>query len=493
MKNNLPEQRFLSGGGEMGALMRAFDWKQSLLGSPEGWPQTLRTSVRLLLNSGHPMFIWYGPDLIQFYNDAYRKTLGPERHPSALGERGRDCWMEIWDIIGPQIAYVMQGKGSTWDEERLVPVTRNGAVENVWWTYGYVPIDGEDGEVTGVLVICNDVTSQRLARVALQNQTEHLRRLFDHAPGFMAVLRGSDHIFEMTNASYNKLIGGRAILGKPVREAFPEVEGQGFFELLDEVYTTGREYVGWRMPLAMHGPSDKLIKQLVIDFVYAPILDCDGMTSGIFVEGVDVTDHINSESRLRLINEELRHRVKNTLAVVSAIATQTFRGSNNNAALAIFQGRLGAFAKAHDALAVEHGTKASIQEVIDGALRPHRTGEGRFSISGPPVILGSKQAVALAMAVHELGTNAIKYGALSTPSGRVDITWQQNEIAHSPIFQFRWQEKDGPLVAKPSRTGFGSRLMDRLMESDFGGKVELTYETSGVIFKVTAPMENLES
>ena len=77
------------------------------------------------------MFIWYGTDLIQFYNDAYRKTMGPERHPSALGQRGRDCWAEIWPIISPQIDHVMQGKGSTWDEERLVPVTRNGRVENV--------------------------------------------------------------------------------------------------------------------------------------------------------------------------------------------------------------------------------------------------------------------------------------------------------------------------------------------------------------------------
>jgi hypothetical protein len=155
MSNRGLGYRFLSGGGEMGALMRAFDWEKSSLGSPDGWPRTLRTSVRLLLNAGHPMFIWYGPNLIQFYNDAYRKTLGPERHPSALGQRGRDCWAEIWDIIGPQIDYVVQGKGSTWNEDRLVPITRNGALENVWWTYSFVPIDGEDGGVNGVLVVCN--------------------------------------------------------------------------------------------------------------------------------------------------------------------------------------------------------------------------------------------------------------------------------------------------------------------------------------------------
>jgi two-component sensor histidine kinase len=492
MVSELSEQRFLSGGGEMGALVRAFDWEQSSLGSPDSWPQTLRTTVRLLLNSGHPMFIWYGPDLIQFYNDAYRKTLGPERHPSALGQRGNECWAEIWSIIGPQIDFVMDGKGSTWDEERLVPVTRNGALENVWWTYSYVPIDGEDGNVAGVLVICNDVTAQHLAREALENQTEYLRRLFDQAPGFMAVLRGPEHVFELANASYNRLTGDRELIGKAVRDVFPEVEGQGFFELLDEVYKTGKDHVGRRVPLSMHAQSDKPFKQLFIDFVYAPILDSNGATSGIFVEGVDVTDHIYNEDRLRLINEELRHRVKNTLAVVSAIATQTFRGSNDTTALTAFQGRLGAFAKAHDALAVEHGTKASIEQVIEGALAPHRTGEGRFSISGPPVILGSKQAVALAMAVHELGTNAIKYGALSIASGRIDITWQQTQVDRLPTFQFRWQEKHGPPVSKPSRKGFGSRLIGRLIEGDFGGEVDLNYQPSGVICRVSAPMHNLE-
>src|ERR1700759_2572376 len=123
---------FLRGGGEMGQRIRDLDWAATSIGPVEHWPQSLRTAIGILLNTGHPMFIWWGPDLIQFYNDAYRRTLGPERHPSALGQRGRDCWAEIWPIIGPQIDYVMSGKGSTWDEDRLVPVTRHGRREDVW-------------------------------------------------------------------------------------------------------------------------------------------------------------------------------------------------------------------------------------------------------------------------------------------------------------------------------------------------------------------------
>jgi PAS domain S-box-containing protein len=167
---------FLAGGGEMGALTRAHDWSATVIGAPDTWPQSLRTAVRILLNSNHPMFIWWGPELIQFYNDAYRQTMGPERHPSALGQRGRDCWAEIWPIIGPQIEQVMSGGGATWHENQLVPVTRHGRLEQVWWTYGYSPIDEPDG-VGGVLVVCRDVTRDHLAATALREREAELARV----------------------------------------------------------------------------------------------------------------------------------------------------------------------------------------------------------------------------------------------------------------------------------------------------------------------------
>jgi PAS domain S-box-containing protein len=167
---------FLAGGGEMGALTRAHDWSATPLGKPETWPQSLRTALRILLNTNHPMFIWWGPELIQFYNDAYRQTMGPERHPSALGQRGRQCWAEIWDIIGPQIEQVMSGGGATWHENQLVPVTRHGRLEQVYWTYGYSPIDEDDG-IGGVLVVCRDVTRDYLAATALREREAELARV----------------------------------------------------------------------------------------------------------------------------------------------------------------------------------------------------------------------------------------------------------------------------------------------------------------------------
>src|ERR1700732_381567 len=178
---------FLAGGGEMGALTRAYDWSASPLGLAETWPQSLRTALRILLNTNHPMFIWWGEELIQFYNDAYRQTMGPERHPSALGQRGRECWAEIWPIIGPQIEQVMRGGGATWHENQLVPVTRHGRLEQVYWTYGFSPIDEDDG-IGGGLVGCRDVTKEHLAAAALREREAELARSADQLAELNATL-----------------------------------------------------------------------------------------------------------------------------------------------------------------------------------------------------------------------------------------------------------------------------------------------------------------
>jgi hypothetical protein len=117
---------YLAGGGEMGKRIRAYPWAKHPLGDPETWPQALRTVVRLILNTGHPMAMFWGSELFFFYNDAYSNSIGPERHPGSLGQRGREIWEEIWDIIGPDIDQVMSGGGATWHVNALVPITRHG-------------------------------------------------------------------------------------------------------------------------------------------------------------------------------------------------------------------------------------------------------------------------------------------------------------------------------------------------------------------------------
>jgi two-component sensor histidine kinase len=432
------------------------------------------------------MFIWWAPELIQFYNDAYRATMGPEMHPSALGQRARECWKDIWHLIGPQIDYVMAGKGSTWDEDRLVPVTRHGSRQDVWWTYSFSPID-LDGAVGGVLIICNDGTEQHLAAEANKDGLARLRMLFEQAPSFMTMMRGPEHIFELANGAYKTLIGNRDVLGWSVREALPEIEGQGFFELLDNVYQTGKAHVGRRVPLTLQAPVGAEAKSLFVDFVYQPILEADGGVSGIFVEGLDVTDNVEAENRLQLLNGELKHRVKNTIAVISAIAGQTLRGKGKDADLDTFNARLIAFGRAHDILTSTNQTTAPIEEVVKDALLPHRTGAERIGFTGPHIMLGSQQAVSLSLAIHELATNAAKYGALSGDVGKVDIKWDRIG-GKDAEFEFVWAEHGGPPVTKPEKSGFGSRLIRRVLATDFGGTVELNYEPAGFVCRLSAPL-----
>jgi PAS domain S-box-containing protein len=338
---------FLSNGGEMGAYMRAKDWRATPLGPTEAWPPLLKSTIRLILTSSHPMFLWWGPDLIQFYNDAYSRTMGPERHPGALGDFGRRCWEEIWPIIGPQIELVMAGQGATWNEDQLVPVTRHGKREDVWWTYGYSPIEDSDG-VQGVLVVCNDVTQQHLAKAELEQvnqalteqirqrelaqqhealqssqrekaehelhsqreaEAERLRVLFEQSHGFMCILRGPSHIFEFANAAYLRLVGERPLIGKTVREALPEIAGQGFYELLDQVYLNGVPFSAVDTPVTLQRTAGSEASEAYIDLVYHPIV-INGHVTGIFVQGFDTTDRTMARQALQRSEERLKEGMK---------------------------------------------------------------------------------------------------------------------------------------------------------------------------------------
>ena len=168
---------FLAGGGEMGALMRAHDWSATPLGPPAFWPDALKTVIGVMLSSRQGMFMFWGEDLLCFYNDTYRLSLGSERHPGALGRRGREIWEEVWPLIGPQIDQIMSGGPATWHESQYIPTTRGGVREDFWWTYGYSAIidPARPGHIAGVLVTCHDVTREHVAREALREAEQRTR------------------------------------------------------------------------------------------------------------------------------------------------------------------------------------------------------------------------------------------------------------------------------------------------------------------------------
>jgi two-component sensor histidine kinase len=223
-----------------------------------------------------------------------------------------------------------------------------------------------------------------------------------------------------------------------------------------------------------------------------PRLDETGVFLGYTGCNIDITDAKRAEEHLILLINELNHRVKNTLATVQSIALQSLRGLEGEEAEAArnaFENRLLALARVHDVLTRENWEGAEMGAVVADAIRPLDGGAetSRFTVSGPPLRLPPRLALSIAMALHELGTNAVKYGALSNDEGKVAIAWtvtRANEIRLS----LRWSESGGPPVKKPTRTGFGSRLIERSLARELEGEVELVYEPTGVICTIDAPV-----
>ena len=484
----------------MGGLMRGHDWTSTPLGPPTGWSQGLRTAVRLLLNSRHPMFIWWGPELIQFYNDGYRRTMGPERHPSALGQPGRQCWAEIWDIIGPQIELVMAGRGATWHEDQLVPVTRHGRREDVWWTYGFSPIndDAQPHGVGGVLVVCNDVTQDHLAREALRSSEERLQLALD-ASGVVGIWDwdiAKDQVF--ADLRFARLYGvdpDAAAAGAPIAAFMQAVhpdDRPGLQSAIERAMQTAEFFEAEYRLVQSDGSVCWVVARGRCQH------DPQGRPVRFPGTAVDVTARRHAEERQALLAREVDHRAKNALAIVQAVVRLT-RAPDVSAFRQAVEGRIEALARAQTLLAEDYWTGADLRALLQGELEPFLGADidtasvrgergARADIEGPTVALPADTAQALAMVVHELATNALKYGALSVPAGRIAVSWQLDD-GPTRTLHLQWVESGGPLiVSTPNRRGVGSQMLDGIVRGQLGGAVQLAWEATGLICEIEVPL-----
>lgn len=295
---SIRESGFLSGGGDMGRRIRRHDWDKTPLGPISGWPQSLRIALSLCLDSSFPTSIYWGPDLRLLYNDAWSVIPG-ERHPAALGRPGAEVWSDIWDVVGPQLARVMEtGEGfSAFDQ--MLPFVRDGVPQETYWNYSFTPIRDEDGAVVGVFNQGHETTGGIIARRKAEAEIERLGRLFAQAPSVNAILRGPSHVFEVVNAPFEKLVGRTNLEGLRVVDALPELVPQGFLDLLDRVYATGVPYVGRAIPVTFKGLNGEPPQERIVDFVYQPLADPGDLGQGIFVQATDVTDVLRAEAALR--------------------------------------------------------------------------------------------------------------------------------------------------------------------------------------------------
>jgi two-component sensor histidine kinase len=456
--------RVFAGGGEMGALIGATDWASTPLGSPDGWDQSLKTAVSICLTTPFVSAVHWGPHLRILYNNAYIPALA-ERHPAALGKPFCDVWPEIWDVLGPQIEQVLgTGQGFS-TENQLLRMERHGRVEDTDWIYSFAPIYDDVGAMGGIFVTAIDNTSNVLADQLRTADARRQRRLFEQAPGFIAILGGPEHVFEFTNRAYDRLIGRRDLLGKSVREALPDIEGQGFFELLDQVYRTAEPFVGAAVPLQLE-PEKGVPKALVyVDFIYQPVVDEAGEVTGIFVEGYDVTARVTSDSRQKLMVDEMNHRVKNTLTTVQALAMLTGKSAKTITEFkATLSNRIHAMAKTQDLLIKGHSKPVEVREVIETELAPYMAGD-QVVLSCDAMTIDPENAVRLGLVVHELSTNAAKYGALSSPEGTLSVRCERGPGGAVLV----WREVAEKTAAAVPSGGFGSLLIERLAREMHGG------------------------
>jgi PAS domain S-box-containing protein len=305
--------RFLDHGGDMARRIRDHDWAATPLGAPEAWPQALRFAIDLILASTFPAALYWGPELRLLYNDAWA-PIPADRHPWALGRPGAEVWAEIWDVVGPQMSRVMAtGQGyAVYDQ--MLRMNRGGRPHETWWNYSFTPIRDESGAVVGILNQGNETTRSVLAERARLAEVGRLRELFEQAPGCIALLHGPDHVFEIANAAYLELIGGREVVGKPITQALPEVIEQGFVDLLDQVFRDGVAYRADSTPVRLRRGTAEGETRL-LDFVYQPIKDANGLTTDIFVVANDVTERATAEAALRESEERLQLALDSSVGV----------------------------------------------------------------------------------------------------------------------------------------------------------------------------------
>ncbi|WP_434982728.1 PAS domain-containing protein [Xanthomonas arboricola] len=288
----------------MAQAVRAYNWAATPLGPTTQWPSPLRNAVSLMLSSPESMYVVWGDALTFFYNDAYTPILGP-RQPHALGAPLRELWADAWEAVRAPIEAAFAGRASRF-EEVPIGMNRYGTPEDTWWTFSFSPIYLDDGRVGGAFCVTNEVTDRKVAQNRLADEHERLIRLFEQAPMFMAFLSGPQHRVEFANPCYSRLIGHRDVIGKPLAEALPDLVEQGHLHRLDEVYQSGRAYAANALAYNVQAEPGGPVERRLLDLVYQPIAGADGTVSGIFVQGLDITDRIGLERAVR--EAEVRNR-----------------------------------------------------------------------------------------------------------------------------------------------------------------------------------------
>lgn len=298
--------------------------------------------------------------------------------------------------------------------------------------------------------------------------------------GFPALIAWGPELTILYNDPFRPILGNKPeAMGRPLCESWSEVWDD--IRPIAEAALAGKATFLEDFPLTINRSG--FAEETYFTFCYSPLRDDDGHIAGLLDTVVETTQRVQAERQFRLMNAELHHRMKNMFATVTSIVSQTLRVERPLVEVRpVILQRLGAIATAQSLLLDQQHGNLPLPQVLEAALSPHSSNQSRITLQGPESIeLNEKQSLSLSLAINELVTNAIKYGALSVEDGRVDVTWQGGN--GSP-FEFHWRETGGPTVQQPARRGFGTTLMERIAPHDFGGEGRLVYDPDGLHYRL---------
>jgi PAS domain S-box-containing protein len=341
------------------------------------------------------------------------------------------------------------------------------------------PLHDPSGRITGAVNMLVDISERKRA----EEVAERLASIVESSNDAI-ISKDLEGVITSWNVGAERLFGYAPdeIVGKSIMTLIPSDRRAEEADILDRVrrgehiqhYETVRQR--------------KDASQVWVSLTISPLRDALGKIFGASKVARDMTERRRADEHRKILLDELNHRVKNTLAVIQSIASQTLGHASTIAeARDTFGSRLVNLARAHDILTRESWSGANLAEIVADTIKPHASDQERFRIEGPDIQLTPTASLAIAMALHELATNAAKYGSLSTAAGRVIIDW---EIAgeENPRLRLRWKEEGGPNVVAPTRKGFGSLMIERALSAELNGQVRIAYEASGVVCTIDAPL-----
>ncbi len=366
----------------------------------------------------------------------------------------------------------------------FIPLIADGRLIGKFMTYYPQPHVFSDDELS----LANTIARQVALAVVHQSAAEDLRQSEER---FRLMSEHAPVMIWMSDAQ-NRCLH----LNRMLREFWGVEDAHiSTFDWRTTMHPEDEERIGQSMIAAVRAGAPVTVKgrylsakggYRVLQTNAQPRFSAKGEFVGMIGVNVDITEREEAEAERELLIAELNHRVKNTLSVVQSIAHQTFRETETTAeARMAFEGRLVALSLAHNLLTQLNWEHASLKQIARVVLNVSEDGSERIRVSGPTILLPPKEALAITMALHELSTNAMKYGALSSKGGRVDVEWSRGPDSRLDLL---WRESGGPRVSPPQRRGFGSRLLERSLAADLDGEVQIAFEPSGVVCRIDAPL-----